>query len=190
MTVHVNLTSPNLAGIVTGIGACIVEALEQTPAGAPCRQCLLVPTSLIAWDNCGPCDTDGDCGAPGQVALAITSVYGSNSFPQPANGVTWSKCGPRFMVARAVASITRCLPALDQDGAPPDCDDLLAAAITLENDRTAALQGMACCLSDLASAFTIGAWLIEPAVTYPESGGCGGIEIPFSFAVTTCLCPG
>ena len=128
MTVTINLTTPGFASIVTGVGACIVEALDQTPAGAPCRQCLLVPTSQIVWDNCGPCPTDCD----GQVAQAIRAVYGSDTFPAASNSLNWAHrpCTPRYWVAEVVVSVTRCLPAINESGIPPTCDAELAAALT------------------------------------------------------------
>src|SRR5262245_8659026 len=96
MTVTVNLTKPYWAAIVTGIGPCIVDALDHTPSGAPTRQCLLVPSQVIAWDNC-------DCG--GQVALAIRQVYGSKVFPTLAPADTWVKCGPNYWVADVLVSV-------------------------------------------------------------------------------------
>src|SRR5262245_13821966 len=177
-TITINLSTPRFASIVTGIGACIVDALEQTPAGAPCRQCLLLPTQQIPWDNCGPCDL-GDC--LGQVALAIRAVYGSKVFPQPFVGATWARCDPRFWVARVVASVTRCVPSVDQQGRPPSCAAELAAAITLENDRTAVRQAIACCLDQLFSARppSVAAWAIDQSVTVGELGGCAGSETEF-----------
>jgi len=178
MAITINLTqSP--AGIVTGIGACVVEALGQTPAGAPDRQCLLLPTQSIPWDNC-------DCG--GQVALAIQSIYGSDRFPQAAEAKDWQPCGPRWAVIQVVVSVTRCVPTIDDQGIPPPCDASLAAAITLENDRTAIRQALACCLTDLKVAGRIGGWALNPSVTVGEQGGCAGVETNFLFSVASCLC--
>jgi hypothetical protein len=186
-SVTVNLAMPGFATIVTGVGACIVDALDQTPAGAPCRQCLLLPTQQIPWDNCG-CDSTCD----GQVALAIRQVYGADKFPTPVTGVTWAKCTPRWWVARVVVSVTRCVPPMDDTGNPPSCAASLAAAIILENDRTAVRQAIACCLQGLHVDFpaTLGAWLLEPSVTVGEQGGCAGSETEFLIGVQACPCPG
>ncbi len=188
MTVTINLTRPGFASIVTGVGACIVDALDQTPAGAPCRQCLLLPTSQIPWDNCGPCE--GEC--HGQVALAITSVYGSTTFPAAASGLNWAhqRCTPRWQVASVTVSVTRCLPAMLEDGSPPTCDAELAAALMLEDDRTAVRQAIACCLEDIyaATPARLGAWALLPTVTYPELGGCGGTATEFLLGVQACPC--
>lgn len=177
--VTINLTA-SPAAIVTGIGACVVSALEQTPTGAPDRQCLLLPTFTIPWDDC-------DCG--GQVALAIQQVYGSDTFPAQFTG-GWHPCGPRWSIVQALVSVTRCVPGMDDQGNPPSCPAELAAAITLENDRTAVRQALACCLRDLQQARPprIGNWSLLPSVTVGESGQCAGVETVFLFSIPACLC--
>lgn len=182
----INLTA-SPAAIVTGVGACVVDALGQTPAGAPCRQCLLLPTATIPWDGC-----DCECEqAPGQVAQAITSIWSSDQFPTQFVG-NFKQCGPHFTVVQVLLSVVRCVPVLNEQGVPPSCADELAAAITLENDRTAVRQALACCLADLAAALppTIRAYNIGPTVTVGESGGCAGVETVYQFSVPSCLCPG
>lgn len=183
----INLTSPGFVPIVTGLAGCVIGALEQTPAGAPCRQCVLLPTQQIPWDNCGPCEDDCN----GQVAFAIREVYGSDTFPTPAAQKTWSKCGPRYAVARVVVSVTRCVPGMDERGEPPSCADELVAAIILENDRTAVRQGLACCLNAAhqATPGLVSEWLISPSLTVGELGQCAGSETEFLVGVRTCLCP-
>lgn len=183
----INLTSPGFVAIVTGLAGCVFDALAQTPAGAPCRQCALLPTQQVPWDNCGPCE--GGC--DGQVAFAIREVYGSDSFPQPAAAKTWSKCGPRYAVARVVVSVTRCVPGMDDNGNPPSCDAELLASVILENDRTAVRQGLACCLNSAAQASPtlLSEWLISPSTTVGELGQCAGSETEFLIGVRTCSCP-
>jgi len=186
----INLTAPGFINVVTGVGNCVVEALEQTPAGAPCRQCLLLPTQAIPWDNCGPCVPSATCPHPGQVALAIREVYGSERFPQPLNA-SWRKCNHRYEIVRAVVSVTRCVSAMAQDGAPPTCSAEMAAAVTLENDRTAVRQAIACCLSaaNLANPSWVSEWVIGGSTTVGELGGCAGVETEFFVGVQSCLCP-
>ncbi len=178
MTVTINLTlSP--APIVTGIGVCVLEGLAQTPAGAPDRQCLLLPTQTIPWDNC-------DC--DGQFAQAITSVYGADRFPIPADAKDWQPCGPPWSVTRVLTSIVRCVPTMDEQAIPPTCAAEQAAAITLENDRTAVRQALACCLTDLKTAGVIFHWSLGPSDTVGELGGCAGVETPYWFSTKSCLC--
>jgi hypothetical protein len=183
----INLTSPGFVAIVTGLAGCVFGALAQTPAGAPCRQCVLLPTQQIPWDNCGPCEE----GCDGQAAFAIREVYGSDTFPLPAAQKTWSKCGPRYTVARVVVSVTRCVPGMDERGESPSCAAELAAAIILENDRTAVRQGLACCLhvASTATPAFLSEWLISPSVTVGELGQCAGSETEFLVGVRSCICP-
>jgi hypothetical protein len=183
----INLTSPGFINVVTGVGSCVIEALDQTPAGAPCRQCTLYPSSQIPWDNCGPCEHDCD----GQVALAITGVYGSDSFPRPLNGASWRKCNHRYEIVRFVVQVTRCLPGVDEAGNPPECSAELVAAVRLENDRTATRQAIACCLAaaNLARPYLVSEWVIGETTTLPESGGCGGILTEVLVGTQSCLCP-
>jgi hypothetical protein len=180
----VNLTLPHFAAIVTGVGTCIVDALNQTPAGAPDRQCLLLPTAVIPWDGCS-CD--------GQVALAITSVYGSQIFPTPATPTDWTHCGPNYWVANVVASVVRCVTGINQLGEPPPCATALAEAIRLENDRSAVRQAISCCLDNYRSAmpptFGVGAWVLLPSSTVGEQGACAGSETTFQVGVRACACP-
>lgn len=185
MTVTVNLTQPYFAAIVTGVGACIVDALDQTPAGAPERQCLLLPTAVIPWDGC-------DCG--GQVALAIRRVYGAQIFPQEtANPTDWHRCGPRLWVADVLVSVTRCVTGIDQNGVPPPCDVALAEAITLENDRTATRQAIACCLQQMRETrppvLGVQSWILGASATVGEQGACAGVETSFLVGVAACACP-
>lgn len=179
MTVTINLTQ-SFATIVTGIGVCVIEGLDQTPAGAPDRQCLLVPTQTIPWDNC-------DCG--GQVALAIQSVYGSQKFPIPADATRdWAPCGPPWQVVQVLVSVVRCVPTMDDQGQPPSCEAELAAALTLEHDRMAVRQALACCLEQLRAQARIGGWALNPSITVGELGGCAGVETTVLLSIRSCLC--
>jgi len=177
----VNLTLPNFVAMVTGVGQCVNDALAQTPAGAPERFCRLVPTQTIPWDNC-------DCG--GQLALAFQQMYGSDTFLQPYTGLTWAKCKPRWWVAQVLVSVTRCVPSLSDTGIAPSCDEELSAAVTLVNDMQATRQAIACCLSDLYEAHSIGAWTLGLSTTVGELGGCAGSETTFWLGVQACPCPG
>ncbi len=184
----INLTSPGFINVVTGVGNCVIGALEQTPAGAPCRQCLLLPTQTIPWDNCGGTDPGECCG---QVALAILDVYGSDQFPRPLTGASWRKCNHRYEVVHARVSVTRCVPCIGEQAQIPECSAELAAAVTLENDRTATRQAIACCLTsaNLARPALVSEWVIGPSVTVGESGCCAGVETEFWVGTQSCLCP-
>jgi hypothetical protein len=80
---------------------------------------------------------------------------------------------------------------MDQDGAPPDCAAELAAAVILENDRTAVRQAIACCLAyqNGLTPWWVSEWAIGGSVTVGELGGCAGVETEFFVGVQSCLCP-
>ncbi len=183
----INLTSPGFINVVTGVGNCVIGALDQTPAGAPCRQCLLLPTAVIPWDNCGGTNPGECCG---QVALAIIEQYSSDQFPRPLNA-TFRKCNHRYEVVHARVSVTRCVPCIGEQAQIPECSAELAAAVILENDRVAIRQAIACCLAsaNLATPALVSEWSIGPSTTVGESGCCAGVETDFYVGVQSCLCP-
>jgi hypothetical protein len=188
MTVVINLTA-SPAALVTGIGQCVVDALAQTPAGAPCRQCLLLSTATIPWDGCDcECDTSS-----GQIAQAILSVGAADNIATGEFTGNWKRCIPAFTIVRVMLSVVRCVPSMDERGTPPACADELAAAITLENDRTAVRQALACCIDQLMPPTLltgpVRAFNIGPSVTVGESGACAGIETVYTLALSApCVC--
>jgi hypothetical protein len=183
VTIHLE-ASP--AAIVTGIGACVVAGLDQTPAGAPCRQCLLLPTATIPWDGCS-CD----CPSPGQFAQAITQVGAMDAtFSGGDTAGDWHKCDPSFTYVKVLLSVVRCVPVMDERGTPPGCADELAAAVTLENDRTALRQALACCINSLiVPPYPVRMFNIGPTMTVGEQGGCAGTETVYTLALAKpCIC--
>ena len=168
------------AAIVTGVGICIRNELENTPesGGVPTKMRLayLVPGN-IAWDDC-------TCG---QLAQTIQMDYPSKRFPinesqLPERGIG-CQLGP--LAFQVVASIIRCVPGI-QDGVPPrmpSTAQLLAAALTMEGDAHALRTGVECCLNSM--------WQERPQRIFdyrvgqvsrvgPE-GGCAGVELSYQF---------
>ncbi len=172
------------AGIVTGVGQCIAEGLAESLRGVPdgFRTCLLIPAAQIAWDNCG-------CPDGGQFAQAILSRGGSSRFPGLDTG-NWSLCGPPLDIVTVLTSVSRCVPTMDFQGAPPTCEASLTAALGLESDREIVRQSLACCLDALKREFRIQGWNIGPSTTVGELGGCVAVETTYTFALSSCLCPG
>lgn len=168
------------APTVTGIGAAILEALEDTPAGVPggFRACLLVP-GAIAADGC-------DCG---QLALSITRIFPSTTFPveaildQAAAG-----CPPPILAAVVTVSLFRCAPTVDDDLNPPSCDALLATAVTWDADVAAIRRALACHLADLASQDRILGYVIGPTVPVGPEGACLGADTTITIGINNCGC--
>lgn len=163
------------AAIVTGIGQCIVEELQDTPesGGVPTnmRVCLLVP-GAIAWDGC-------DCG---QLSLSIQRSYPTQQFPidasdQPIIG----NCGPFGVVYEVLVSLMRCVPGLDQSGRPPSCAKLQAASLVQQGDAFAVRNGVMCCLRELKRIYAIQKYTVGQTSFVGPEGNCGGVELIFRF---------
>jgi hypothetical protein len=167
--------------IVTGVGECVREELAETDAGVPDRFCLIVPGE-IAWDEC-------ECG---QFAQSITTEVPSENFPFPATDRRSTACGPQFLVVTVVASLTRCVPTFDRNNKPPSCDALFAAALRLEEDRTALRRGVTCCLRGMRNTYTspirITDFTVGAATSVGPNGMCAGVELTYQFAVSNVCC--
>lgn len=170
-------TALTAAAIVTGVGMCIIDELENTPESGGVtdrmRLCLLVP-GAIAWDSC-------DCG---QLALSIQRSYPSTTFPAESSDDTTRTCAPGTIAYEVLASITRCVPGPDSGGRPPTCDKLLAAALQLEGDAFALRRGIVCCLVGYKRDQLILAWRTGSVNRVGPEGNCAGVEMSFKFLVT------
>lgn len=166
------------AAIVTGIGMCVVEELENTPesGGVPAkmRVCLLVPGN-IAWDGC-------DCG---QFAQTIQRDYPTTQFPVDASEIITGLggCNARPRVYQVLASIIRCVPGLSGGTPPksPTCDALLASALVQQGDAFALQRGVECCLSTLQDNYVIAKYLVGGVTFVGPEGLCGGVEMTYKF---------
>lgn len=178
MTVFVNF-----APVVTGVGICVRDGLAADSIGgidANFTTCLLYPAFQIPWDNC-------QCG---QLTQSIRRTYGSATFPALDAADNQGKCGPQFQVAEVVVSVARCVPSVDDSGRPPPCDELYAAALSLESDRSSVRQSLACCLQALYQARRIGAYAIGDSNTVGDLGGCVSVETIYWIGLRSCLCGG
>lgn len=178
MTVFVNF-----APIVTGVGSCVQTGLAADSIGgvpANMRIVPLYPGRQIPWDEC-------QCG---QLALAITRVYGSDVFPNVSTGHNQKSCGPQMQVAEVVVQVARCVPGPDTNGEPPAPADLYAAALSIESDRAAVLAALACCLETLYGQRRLFAWAIGESATVGDLGGCVATETTFYLGLRNCLCGG
>lgn len=162
--------------IVTGIGMCVINELENTPesGGVPpnMRICLLVPGN-IAWDGC-------DCG---QFAQTIQADYPTLVFPADASeqvsGV--GGCNARPLVYQVLASITRCIPGMSTGGKPPTCAALNVAALAMEGDAFALRRGVECCLSALQDSYVIAKFVVGRVNRVGPEGNCAGVELSYKF---------
>jgi hypothetical protein len=164
--------------IVTGVGMCIVEELENTPesGGVPpkMRVCLLVP-GAIAWDGC-------DCG---QLAQTIQGIYPTQVFPTDASEVPIrGGCGPGGqLIVEVLVSLTRCVPGMTagQPPRPPTCAQLRAAALEQQADAYAVRKAVNCCLADLQRDRRIVKYAVGRTNFVGPEGNCGGSELIYKF---------
>lgn len=163
------------AAIVTGIGQCIIDELNDTPesGGVPAkmRVCLLVPGN-IAWDGC-------DCG---QLAQTIVSDYHSERFPADSSQEQIQSCGEALAV-QVLVSILRCVPGMSTGMPPqyPTCAKLLDAALIMQGDAFAVRTGVECCLLDLKATQRIFDFRVGPTTYVGPEGGCAGSELTYWF---------
>lgn len=154
---------------VTGALQCVYDAIDPKPN----RFCPLVPGD-IAWDEC-------ECG---QLAGSITDTVTGNNFPAPAIDTPQTKCGPPLIIVSAIVSLVRCVPVPNDNGHPPKCDMLLAAAVQLERDRWTARNALRCCLQAMYTRMEIANFSIGSASSVGPEGMCAGFTMPFQFAFT------
>ena len=165
------------AAIVTGVGVCVVDELNATPesGGVPTKMriCYMVPGNM-AWDSC-------ECG---QFAQSIQADYPSDRFPTDAsNEPIRAPCGARSTGFQVIASIVRCVPGPQQNGAPPTCTSLLAAALVMEGDAYALRRGIECCLAEYKRTLQIADYRVGRANRVGPEGNCAGVELQYWFQV-------
>lgn len=164
--------------VVTGIGECIVEALEATPAGAPDRVCIPVP-GAVAWDDC-------QCG---QLTITTTRNFSARQFPSEAfDAFGEGGCGTPYIGVDLVATIMRCVPGPDDYGNSPTCAALSDATKTMYDDAWAVWQAVKCCLRDLVESYDIADFIIQGQDYEGPEGGCAGSSLRFSLGYTSVCC--
>lgn len=174
--------------------ACVCEALDQValeveghPGCPTCRTCV-VP-GQAAWDGC-----DDPCGSSetgGQLSVGYARIYGTTRFPEPdleVQGLRGCK-PPATMAAEMVVTLLRCAPIVNENGCPPTCEELSAAARVTHVDAATVYNALLCCLPHTGSRkgrrFVMG----EQRVIGPQ-GGCVGIEQRVIVALPGCApCP-
>ncbi|MFG2404282.1 hypothetical protein ACGFR8_08060 [Streptomyces brevispora] len=174
--------------------ACVCVALDETAAdvegqpGCPCRTCVVPGTP--AWDDCvDPCS--GDDGAGGQLTVNYARIYGTSRFPQEDLEVRGLRgCQPAATTAaEMVITLLRCAPTVNENGCPPTCEELSAAARVTHVDAATVYNALMCCLPKTAGRrgrrFVMG----QQKVIGPQ-GGCVGIEQRVIVALPGCApCP-
>ncbi|WP_030672491.1 hypothetical protein [Streptomyces sp. NRRL B-1347] len=174
---------------------CVCQTLNDTAAlvegqpGCPCRACLVPGTP--AWDSCeDPCGNPQD-GAGGQLTVSLARIL---TAPDLGGARTPTILGARScpaptMSAELVVTLLRCAPSSDEEGCPPTCEQLAAAARVLHVDATSVHNALVCCFPQTGPPsrryrYTLG----QLTVLGPE-GQCVGVEQRVTIALPNCACP-
>jgi hypothetical protein len=146
--------------------------------GCPPRKCV-VPGRELTWDDC-------DCGLLG---VNIVTAYPSENFPFQlgGNGPSTS-CSVPWLVVHYAVTILRCTPTMGDDGKPPPCDALAAAARIDFADRTAIWRGVACYLATpVNSGGVVRPHLLQEQLSIGEQGACSGSELHVLVGLNLCV---
>lgn len=165
------------AAIVTGVGMCVIEELNNTPeSGALPQRIVLMTPGEIAWDGC-------DCG---QFAQSLQADYPSNIFPQdtsqqPQRG---GGCKASALAFQVLATIARCVPGPTMSGqlvVPPTPAKLLTAALQAEADAFALRNGVDCCLAEMKRELRIIDYRVGRVDKVGPEGNCAAVVMQYWF---------
>ncbi|MET7981699.1 MULTISPECIES: hypothetical protein [unclassified Streptomyces] len=185
--------------LAEGVLGCICEALDDTAAkvdgqpGCPCRSCV-VP-GQPAWDTCDdPCGEAATTG--GQLTVNVARMYASSldTFPsteardQAVRGKRGCKL-PGLTAVELVITVLRCVPTPNDQGCPPSCEDLAAAARVINFDAVSVLNALDCCLPALGVRRQGLLYVIGAQRQVGPEGGCAGTEQRVTVGLVNCKCP-
>ncbi|MFZ3595036.1 hypothetical protein [Streptomyces sp. BH104] len=191
------LSPLDLHDLTESVLGCVCAALQDAAdevagqPGCPCRTCV-VPGN-VAWDWCDdPCGTTK--GPGGQLSVNVVRMWPSDvtSFPAENRTVMGTRhCTPPPLTAAELAvTVLRCAPTPDEQGCPPTCDELDAAARITHIDAVTVYNSLYCCLPGTSARrrgrqFVVG----QQRLVGPE-GGCVGVEQRVTVALPGCApCP-
>ncbi|MFC8466006.1 hypothetical protein [Streptomyces sp. NPDC057250] len=179
--------------IARDVLACVCAALDEAAAeiegqpGCPdCRSCL-VP-GRPAWDGCdNPCD---EAVVGGQLSVHLSRMTSSSDLSDRTRERPTSRpCPPQQVTVEFVVTLLRCAPGPAEDGCPPTCAELDAAARVLHVDTATVHNALLCCLPRTGP--DPRGWKVALGLmrTLGPEGGCVGIEQFVTINVPTCPCP-
>lgn len=167
-----NFTLDSVAVIVTGAGEAAVEEINDNGGAELARVCLMVPGS-IAWDDC-------HCG---QFVQTVTTAVPMMQFPAGGGDQRRTPCGPHQVGINVIASVTRCVHGVLENGSAPVCDALGADALQLERDRYSLTVAINCFLRTQRDEMRIIDYVIGTSTAVGPEGGCAGVELAYSFGL-------
>lgn len=193
MALRLNTVFDMAEGILACVCAALDEAKTQDPElpGCPCRA-FVAPGSTVAWD----CGMGCDDACQGQLTVNLAGLSESTSFPASStsgsNGAPKLPPGcvvPTWTVAEYVVTILRCVPTMDESGAPPEPADLRNAAVVAMADAEAVYDALACCVKGLATGGRVLRYQVGRQRTLGPQGACAGTEARLTVYLPNCPCP-
>lgn len=167
-----------LYDVSAAIRDCVRDALATTDAGVPGNMRVCIVPGMIAWDDC-------TCG---QLALTVTQIYYSRTFPNQDNGASFN-CQLPYVVADLTVGLLRCAPQPDADSGQlsPSCVELDSAARVWFEDADAVRRGVLCCLIDMKASRQIEGYALGAQSSTGPEGGCVGSEFHISIGLSNCF---
>lgn len=175
------MTGEALYAILATLADDVLAALVEEPGAVPPCRVLVAPYLEVADDNC--CDDD-ECG--GQLAVTLDQLYRSDSFPLPQGLGVPTPCGcGGEPVAVMRARLTRCIPALNDDGTIPTPEALSEGAAVGIIDASALSNGVCSFVSRFPKDNAV------PGIVTPVGplGGCGSYEVTVTVAPDDFVAP-
>jgi hypothetical protein len=185
--------------LTEGVLGCVCQFLDAAAVeipgqpGCPCRACV-VP-GQAAWDSCeDPCDGSGGTG--GQLTVNVARMWQSSleTFPstESRDSQVRGKRGcvlPQLTAVELVITVLRCVPVPSDDGCPPSCEDLAAAARVINIDGASVVNALDCCLPGLGTRRQGLIYSVGIQRQVGPQGGCAGVEQRVTVGLVNCRCP-
>lgn len=187
------LTALAIHDIAEAVLGCVCAALEDVSGavegqpGCPCRACV-VP-GPPAWDGCNdPCSEDA---TGGQLTVHVARTFATSSFPAEDRTVQGGRhCVPVASTGvELVITLLRCAPTMSERGCPPSCEELSAAARTVNVDATTIYNALLCCLPTTGNRRRGPQYLLGNGRVLEPAGGCMGVEQRVTVELPNCGCP-
>ena len=126
-----------------------------------------VVPGAIAWDAC-------DCGL---LAVSVGQIYLTEVFPEPLSRRVGNGCDAPWEAAEFIIQVIRCVPTVDDAGAPPTTAALDTSAREILRDAYELLRAVSVKLCQMNEARDIADFILRPLNPQGPSGMCGGSEV-------------
>lgn len=196
------LTPYSVHDLAEAVLGCVCAALDAAVAdgvegalGCPCRACVI--PGVVAWDGCDALEGCGGQagGPPGQLTVSVRQIHPStlDRFPAMDTSVQGVRgcTPPPLTAAELIITLLRCAPVMDEDGCPPTCEELTAAARAVHVDMATVYSALWCCLPGLGPGRRPLRFVMGAQTVIGPQGGCVGLEQRVTVALPGCgRCPG